>query len=206
MAAAAFVTQDTRPRAATSWPGAPSACRSLTASASARFRCRARIVVGAALTGLISSAVASGGPVPATTSTAGLEAIAELITRGHYTQAEADCRHVLADVEATAGAHSLAAADALDLLVESLYRGAKPADPKPWLWQNAQSPFGNRRHPRQAPRLVGVSLTWGCRLRSTRPFACPRDYRTLACRARGNLRPAASGCRSKPMAPRGSLH
>jgi tetratricopeptide (TPR) repeat protein len=54
---------------------------------------------------------------------ASVEKIKTLIKEGHYAEAEAAGRTLLAQVETTSGRDSLAAAELLDLIVESLWRG-----------------------------------------------------------------------------------
>lgn len=78
---------------------------------------------------LLSLAFLAGTGVSAQTAPP-LETIAALIAGGKYADAEAASRELLADVETRHGAESLPAADVLDLLGESLWRGGKASVPE----------------------------------------------------------------------------
>ncbi len=78
---------------------------------------------------LVGAAGVEPGPPPAGSTPVSPEAVRALIDQGRYTEAEAQARRLLAAAESTYGPSSLAAAGALDVLVQSLLQAGKSAAP-----------------------------------------------------------------------------
>lgn len=85
------------------------------------------------LLGLTSATAAASQAPPSTplaaAGTVDRATVVELLTAGRYAEAEAGARQLLSAAEHAAAPDSLAIADALDALCESLWRGGKSAEP-----------------------------------------------------------------------------
>jgi tetratricopeptide (TPR) repeat protein/CHAT domain-containing protein len=114
---------------------------------------RPRFVIGCAATALSLAGIF----MAAASAPRSIEELRRLITQGHYAEAESGARALLSDVEERSGSDSVEAADVIDLLVESMWRGGRSRQPEAkQLAQRALAIREARQGPDQTKTAVSV--------------------------------------------------